>query len=34
MIFTYSPKIKMFTQGIREKIFKGKGSEPGTEGGV
>ncbi len=36
MIFTYSPKIKMFTQGLREKVFKGKNKtpEPETEGGV
>ena len=34
MIFTYSPKIKMFTQSIREKIFKGKDPKPKAEGGA
>ena len=36
MIFTYSPKIKNFTQAMVEKTFKRKKSGPGseTEGGV
>ena len=34
MIFTYSPKIKNFTQAMREKAFHGKGDKPETEGGV
>ena len=34
MIFTYSPKIKNYTQAMREKAFHGKGDKPETEGGV
>ena len=34
MIFTYSPKIKNFTQGIMEKTFKKNKNETQTEGGA
>ena len=34
MIFTYSPKVKNFTHGIAEKIFRKKNKDPEAEGGA